>query len=200
MDMQTVVVEYPSGLPDHVRAAQEATRRKDQMTDEQETAQQSSSRFTSRSLSGAVDESRMRLNEVVAQQGAARFTGYDDMRMPAPLMSTPMRSSNTPWTLVFSDYMRRFYPYVEDMEILVKRYNIRLKRELETLANVSYRSRIPYVWGGKLPTSESVAAEEMGTRVAFLCGHEEDRELRQYVREFRTVAGELQRLQEPWLG
>ena len=50
MDMQTVVVEYPSGLPDHVRAAQEATRRKDQMTDEQGTAQQSSPRFTSGSL------------------------------------------------------------------------------------------------------------------------------------------------------
>ena len=114
------------------------------------------------------------VNEVVAQQGAARFTGYDDMRMPAPLMSTPTRSANTPWPLIFSEYMRRFYPYVEDMEILVKRYNVRPKQELEMFANVLYRSRIPDAWGGKLPTSESVAAEEMGARVGFLCGQEED--------------------------
>ncbi len=66
--------------------------------------------------------------------------------------------------------------------------------------NVWYRSRIPDVWGGELPTSESLAAEEMGSRVEFLCGPEEDREFRQYVREFRTVAGDLQRLREPWLG
>jgi hypothetical protein len=32
MAVQTIVVEYPRGLPDHVRAAQEATRRKDKMT------------------------------------------------------------------------------------------------------------------------------------------------------------------------
>jgi hypothetical protein len=57
MAMQTVVVEYPKGLPDHVRAAQEATRRKERMTKVQEdwnaSAQQSSSRSASRSLSSA---------------------------------------------------------------------------------------------------------------------------------------------------
>ena len=103
-------------------------------------------------------------------QGAARLTGYDDMRMPAPLMSTPTRSANTSCTLVVDDHMKRFYPNVDDMEILVKRYNLRPKQELETLANVLYRSRIPDAWGGKLPTSESEGAEAMRTLVAFLVG------------------------------
>ena len=80
----------------------------------------------------------MQLNEVVAQQAAARFTGFDTKRMPAPLIGTPTRSANTPWTLVFNDYLERFHPQVKDMEILEKRYDIRAKSELETLANVWY--------------------------------------------------------------
>ncbi len=243
MAMQTVVVEYPKGLPDHVRAAQEATRRKERMTKVQEdwnaSAQQSSSRLASGSLSSAelrseyyidphsgqhfpdghpeweglssedeaddkepvaVKDKKLQLNEVVAQQAAARFTGFDTKRMPAPLIGTPTRSANTPWTLVFNDYLERFYPQVKDMEILVKRYNIRAKSELEMLAYVWYRSGIQEVWGGDSPASESFAAGKLGTLVELLCGSEEDCEFRQYVREFRTMAGDLQRLREPWLG
>ena len=86
------------------------------------------------------------------------------------------------------------------MEILVKRSNIRAKSELEMLANVWYRSRIQEVWGGQSPASESFAVGRLGTLVELLCGSEEDHEFRQYVREFRTMAGDLQRLREPWLG
>jgi hypothetical protein len=243
MAMQTVVVEYPKGLPDHVRTAQEATRRKERMTKVQEdwnaSAQQSSSRLASGSLSSAeplseyyidphsgqhfpdghpdwegpssedeaddkelvaVKSKKLQLNEVVAQQAAARFTGFDTKRMPAPLIGTPTRSANTPWTLVFNNYLERFHPQVKDMEILEKRYGIRAKSELETFANVWYRSGIQEVWGGESPASESFAAERLGTLVELLCGSEEDREFRQYTREFRTMAGDLQRLREPWLG
>ena len=68
------------------------------------------------------------------------------------------------------------------------------------LANVWYRSRIQEIWGGQSPASESFAAGRLGTLVELLCGSEEDCEFRQYVGEFRTMAGDLQRLREPWLG
>ena len=71
------------------------------------------------------------INEVVAVERRAAAVGIETMMLPAPLADTPLRNANASWISLYAEFVKRFHPYHEDMEVLREELGFKSKLNIK---------------------------------------------------------------------